>query len=260
MIISENAVVIVQRANKVVYHDGDRIIKVFNDVKPASDVFNESLNTARVAETGIRVSDPLEVSQVESGEYEGCWALANRYVPGKNLHQAFDEAEANGTFDEVFDRFVDLQLEVQGFRAPLLNRQKDKLNRMISDTKGIIDATTRYDLHIRVEGMMADERVCHGDFVPSNVILGDDGELYLCDWAHVTAGAPDVDAAMTYLLFSLRHPQSAERYLKRYCERADVARQQIMRWMPVIAAAELSRGRKRDEEFLKGWVNVYTGE
>ena len=108
MIISENAVVIVQRANKVVYHDGDRIIKVFNDVKPASDVFNESLNTARVAETGIRVSEPLEVSQVESGEYEGCWALANRYVPGKNLHQAFDEAEANGTFDEVFDRFTRL--------------------------------------------------------------------------------------------------------------------------------------------------------
>ena len=260
MIISDSAVIIEQRNNKVVYRDGDRIVKVFNDVKPASDVFNEALNTARVAEAGIRVSEPIEVSQVEAGPYAGSWALANRYVPGKTMYQVFDEAEDDGTFDQWFDRFIDLQLEVQGFRAPLLNRQKDKLNRMVSNTKGIIDATTRYDLHIRIEGMMSDERVCHGDFIPSNVIVADDGELYLCDWAHVTAGTPEVDAAMTYLLFSLRHPESAERYLKRYCDRADVARQSIMRWMPVIAAAELSRGRKRDEEFLKSWVEVYSGE
>ena len=258
MIISENAVVIKQRANKVVYRDGDRIIKVFNDVKPASDVFNEALNTARVAEAGIRVSEPLEVSQVENGDHAGSWALANRYVPGKSLYSAWMD-NPDG-FDGYLGQLIGLQLEVQGFRAPLLNRQKDKLNRMISNTKGIIDATTRYDLHIRVEGMQEDESVCHGDFIPSNVIVGDDGQLYLCDWAHVTAGLSEVDAAMTYLLFSIKHPENAELYLKRYCERADVARQAILRWMPVIAAAELSRGRKRNEEFLKSWVDVYGGE
>lgn len=258
MFISSKAVVLKKRANKIVYRDGDRIVKVFNDVKPASDVFNEALNTARVAEVGIRVSAPLQVSQIEGGEHDGCWAVANRYVPGKTLYDAWMENPKG--FDGYLDQMIDLQLEVQGYRAPLLNRQKDKLNRMISNTRGIIDATTRYDLHIRVEGMQSDEHVCHGDFIPSNIIVGEDGLLYLCDWTHVTAGMPEVDAAMTYLLFSVKHPDNAELYLKRYCERADVARQAILRWMPVIAAAELSRGRTRDEEFLKSWVDVYGGE
>lgn len=259
MIISENAVELARRHNKVVYRDGDRVIKVFNEAKPSADVFNEALNTARVESVGLRVSGVLEVSQVEGGEHDGSWALANRYVPGKTLYACWQE-NPDG-FAEYLDQLIDLQLEVQGYRAPLLNRQKDKLNRMVSNTKGIIDATTRYDLHIRVEGMRNDVRVCHGDLIPSNVIVSEeDGQLYLCDWAHVTAGSPEVDAAMTYLLFSIKHPENAELYIERYCERADIARQVINYWLPVVAAAELSRGRKRDEEFLKSWANVYDGE
>jgi thiamine kinase-like enzyme len=98
--------------------------------------------------------------------------------------------------------------------------------------------------------------VCHGDFVPSNVIVGDDGELYLCDWAHVTSGDPVVDAAQTYLLLQLRHPQFAANYLDLYSKKADVAKQRIFYWVPVMAAAELARGRKRDEEFLLSQVSV----
>lgn len=258
MIISDNASELVRRHNKVVYRDGDRVIKVFNETKPSADVFNEALNIARVESIGLRVSGVLEVSRVEGGRHDGSWALANRYVPGITLYDAWQQDPSR--FDELLDTFVDLQLEVQGNKAPLLNRQKDKLHRMISNTRGIIDATTRYDLHIRLDGMQVAERVCHGDFIASNVIIGDDGQLYLCDWAHVTAGLPEVDAAMTYLLFSLRHKDEAEKYIQLYCEKADVARQVIYNWLPVVAAAELSRGRARDEEFLRSWIDVYDYE
>lgn len=258
MIISENAVELARRHNKVVYRDGDRVIKVFNEAKPSADVFNEALNTARVLETGISVSEPIEVSKVEGGDHDGSWALANRYVPGRSMYDIWMEQPER--FDDLLDQLVELQLSVQSHTAPLLNRQKDKLNRMISATKGMIDATTRYDLHIRVEGMRSDVCVCHGDFIPSNVIVGDDGKLSICDWAHVTAGTPEVDAAMTYLLFSIKHPENAERYIQLYCKRADIARQVVNYWLPVVAAAELSRGRKRNEEFLKNWAYVYDGE
>ena len=36
-----------------------------------------------------------------------------------------------------------------------------------------IDAATRYDLHTRLEGMPRHDKVCHGDFNPSNVIITD---------------------------------------------------------------------------------------
>lgn len=252
MILSDSKIEIVRRHNKVVYQDGNRLIKVFNDRKPGSDVFNEALNDARVAEAGGRVPRVLEVSQVKDGEWEGSWAIAMSYVPGRSLEQVIDEDEAN--IDAYFRQFVDLQLEVQAADAPLLNRQKDKLRRMINKVK-TVDPSIRYDLQMRLDGIKGGNKVCHGDFVPSNIIIPDDGsEPYVCDWAHVTAGIPEVDAAQTYLLFKVEHPESAEKYLDIYSKEADMPKQIVMNWVPVVAAAELARGRKQREQFLLSQV------
>jgi hypothetical protein len=59
---------LVQRENKVVYRDGDRVIKVFSKDKPSSDVFNEALNISRIEACGVRLTGVIEVSQVEGGE------------------------------------------------------------------------------------------------------------------------------------------------------------------------------------------------
>ena len=70
-----------------------------------------------------------------------------------------------------------------------------------------LDPSVRYDLQMRADRMAAGKSVCHGDFNPTNVIAGDDGELYVCDWAHVTQGLPEADAAMTYILFNVEYPE-----------------------------------------------------
>lgn len=260
MKLSKKAVVITKRHNKVVYRDGDKLVKVFNGEKPAADVFNEALNTTRVEGIGISVPEVLKVDRIKGGEHDGSWALAHRYVSGKTMYDLWTQGDETET-GQLIERFVDLQLRVLSHTAPLLNRQKDKLQRMISATNGIIDATTRYDLHMRVDGMRKANAVCHGDFNPSNVIVEKTtGELYVCDWAHVTVGLPEVDAAMTYLLFNVEYPQFAERYIDAFCKQADIARQVVNYWLPVVAAAELSRGRKKSEDFLKSWVNVYDYE
>ncbi len=258
MKLSENAVELARRHNKVVFRDGDRVVKVFNDAKPSADIFNEALNGARVEAVGLPVPSVLEVSRIEGGEFDGSWALANRYIPGRTLYEAWCDDPDN--INTYLERLVDMQIKVQSVKAPLLNRQKDKLNRMISQTKGIIDATTRYDLHMRLDGMRVEDCVCHGDFIASNIIVGDDGNLSVCDWAHVTAGIPEVDAAMTYMLFHIEHKDLAEPYLDLFCKKADVAKQLVFYWLPVVAAAELSRGRKKQEEFLKSWIYVYDYE
>lgn len=78
----------------------------------------------------------------------------------------------------------------------------------------------------------------------------------VCDWTHVTVGLPEADAAMTYMLLKLEFPEAADKYLDVYSKSADVPKQKIMYWLPVVAAAELSRGRKGNEEFLKGWIDM----
>lgn len=252
MILPETKTELVRRGNKVVYDLGDKIAKVFNETKPVSDVFNEALNLARINECGIRSPKALEVTKLEGDE--AGWALITTKVPGVTLAEKI-EAEPQ-RFGEYLEQFVDLQIEIHGYTSPLLNRQGDKYARMINSLEAI-NATTRYNLLERLDGLKKGTAVCHGDFNPSNVIVSEDGTLSVCDWAHATQGAPAADVAMTYLLFSLTSKEQAEDYLDIYCERADMAKQIVRQWLPVIAASELARKRKVNEEFLMSWVDVF---
>ena len=66
----------------------------------------------------------------------------------------------------------------------MLNKLQDKMNRKISETD--LDATTRYELHTRLNGIHKHSKVCHGDFNPSNVIITPEGTPYVLDWTHLT--------------------------------------------------------------------------
>ena len=158
--------VIAVRNNKTIYRDGDKCVKVFNENYSKSDVLNEALNQARIEETGLNIPKVLEVTMVD-----GKWAIVSEYIKGKTLAQLMEE-DADKK-DEYLELFVNLQIEVHSKKSPLLNKLKDKMNRKISETD--LDATTRYDLHTRLEGMPKHTKVCHGDFNPSNIIIAEDG-------------------------------------------------------------------------------------
>ena len=252
MELSDSKKALVERHNKVVYVDGGRIVKVFKASKPAADVFNEALNLARVAGAGVRVPKVLEVSQVA----DGAWALSTEYVEGVTMRSLMEQAEGTPEFDKLLEQFVDFQIEIQSTVAPeLLNAQREKVANMVGKVHEL-DPSVRYDLQTRASRMAPGRSICHGDFNPSNVIVASDGTLYACDWTHVTRGLPEADAAMTYILFKLYHGSHAEAYLDLFSKKADIAMQKNHYWVPVVAAAELSRNRKDKEEFLKSWIDV----
>jgi len=151
---------------------------------------------------------------------------------------------------------VDLQLTVHSKKCPLLNKLKDKMNRKIDQTK--LDATTRYELHTRLEGMPKHTKVCHGDFNPSNIIIAADGSgAYIIDWSHATQGNASADAARTYMLFCLAGDiEGAHKYLKLFCQKSDTAKQYVQKWMPIVAASQSVKGNEAEREFLLSWVNV----
>ena len=237
--------VIVTSAAKTIYRDGDKCIKVFSEGYSKSDVLNEALNHARVEDIGLNIPKIHEVTTVD-----GKWAIVYDYIEGKTLAQLMDEDA-----DKYLELFVDLQLEMHAKTCPLLNRLKDKMNRKISQTE--LDATTRYDLHTRLEGMPKHIKLCHGDFNPSNVIITPDGKPYVIDWAHATQGNASADAARTYLLFSLAGANEiAEKYLNLFCKKSDTAKQYVQKWMPIVAASQSVKGNPDERGFLLRWVNV----
>ena len=240
--------VIAVRNNKTIYRDGDVCVKVFNDDYSKADVLNEALNQARIEETGLNIPKVLEVTMID-----GKWAIVSEYIKGKTLAQLMAEDEDKKS--EYLELLVDLQLEVQSKTSPLLNKLKDKMNRKIAQSD--LEATTKYDLHTRLEGMPKHNKVCHGDFNPSNIIIAEDGTAYILDWSHATQGNASADAARTYLLFWLSGDiNGAKEYLELFCKKSNTAMQYVQKWMPIVAASQSVKGNEKEREFLLSWANV----
>jgi aminoglycoside phosphotransferase (APT) family kinase protein len=101
------------------------------------------------------------------------------------------------------------------------------------------------------------KKVCHGDFNPSNVIVAENGDLYILDWSHATQGNASADVARTYLLFCLAGDEAAaEIYLDLFCKKSDTAKQYVQKWMPIVAASQSVKGREEELELLHRWTNV----
>lgn len=240
--------VIAVRNNKTVYRDGADCIKVFDSDYSKADILNEALNQARIEETGIRIPKIKEVLTID-----GKWAIVSEYIKGKTLAQLMQENPEKK--NEYLELLVDLQMDVHSHTCPLLTKLKDKMNRKISAAD--LDATTRYDLHTRLESMPKHNKICHGDFNPSNIIISEDGTPYILDWSHVTQGNASADVARTYLLFWLAGDiDGANAYLDLFCKKSDTAKQYVQKWMPIVAASQSVKGNEKERQFLLSWVNV----
>ena len=240
--------IIAVRTNKTVYRDGEYCVKVFDDDFSKVDVLNEALNQARVEETGLNVPKIIEVTKID-----GKWAIVSEYIQGKTLARLMEENPDKK--DEYLEKFVDLQIEVQSKKCPLLTKLRDKMNRKINLTN--LDESIKYELHTRLEGMPKHDKLCHGDFNPSNIIVKDDGTAYFIDWSHATQGNASADVARTYMLFWLAGDiEGAEKYLNLFCQKSGTDKRYVQKWMPIVAASQSVKGHEKEREFLMSWIDV----
>lgn len=240
---------IAKRPNKAVYRDGDLCYKVFAADYKKSDIFNEALNQTRVEETGLFIPKVHEVKKLDDGRL----AIVMDYVEGKSLATLIAENPSKRL--QYVTRLIDIQLSMHSLTSPELNKQRAKFDRKI-DLSGL-DATTRYELHVRLGGMPKHNKLCHGDFNPSNVIITNDDRACVIDWSHATVGNASADTARTYLLFKLAgDDKTAEDYMTLFCKKSDTARQYVDQWLPIVAASQMAKGKPQEREMLSKWVDV----
>ena len=240
---------IAERKTKTVYRDGNKTIKLFVENYSKAAILNEALIQARVEEsTDLRMSRLLEVTKIENR-----WALVTEFIEGTPLDVLMREHPERQ--DEYLNLFVNIQLEIMSKKVPTLNRLKDKYRRKLAEAD--IDDTTRYELLQRLEGNKNHDKLCHGDFNPSNVIINENGEYSIIDWAHATQGNASADVAKTFLLFSLNgQSELAEKYLNLFTEKSGLEKRGIQRWIPIVAAVQLKKGGVENKEFLEKWIDV----
>ena len=235
-------------------------------VKNISDVMEDSVKRHLIAdvEVGSFLSSGIDSSYIVSlARPHKTYTVGYENKKYDEINYAKDLADKLGIKneskiikkDEYLELFVNLQLSMHQIKAFNLKKLKDKMNAKINQTE--LDATTRYELHTRLEGMPKHNKLCHGDFNPSNIIVKDDGTLYIIDWSHATQGNASADVARTYLLFWLSDDvDGANKYLDLYCEKSGVDKKYVQSWLPIVAASQSVKGHKKERELLLSWVNV----
>ena len=242
--------VIAQRKTKTVYKSEGKTIKLFVENYSKADILNEALNQARVEEgTDLNIPKLEEVTKIN-----GRWALVSEHIEGTSLEELMNQNPEK--LDEYLNLFVDIQLEILSKDVPLLNSIKDKFRRKLNNTT-LIGDNTKYELLQRLEGMKNHTKLCHGDFNPSNIIITPEGKHYVIDWSHVTRGNASADSARTFLLFSMQKKASlAEKYLDLFSKKSNIDKANIQRWIPIVAATQLTKGKPEEQDFLNRWIDI----
>lgn len=241
---------IAERKNKEVFKENGRSIKLFVKGYSKGDILNEALNQARVEEgTDLYIPKLLEITTVQER-----WALVSEYIEGDTLEELMEKHPEK--IDAYLEKFVDIQLKIHSKQVPLLNHLKDKFRRKLTNATNIEEGT-KYELLQRLEGMKNHTKLCHGDYTPSNVIITKNGTFYVTDWAHATQGNASADCARTFLTFSLNNKKElAEKYLELFSKKSGIAKSHIQRWIPIVAATQMSKRIKSEQEFLSKWINI----
>ena len=241
---------IAERKNKEVFKEAGKTIKLFVKGYSKADILNEALTQARVEEgTNLKIPKLLEVTKINDR-----WALISEYIEGDTLEELMHKHPKK--LDEYLEIFVNIQLSIHSKQVPLLNRIKDKFKRKLLNANNI-DENTKYELLQRLEGMKDHIKLGHGDYTPSNIVITEDGDYYILDWAHATQGNASADCARTFLTFSLHNNEElAEKYLDLFSNKSGIEKSHIQRWIPIVAATQLTKNIEEEKEILKKWIDI----
>ena len=214
-----------------VFAYGAHVLKLYRSPAAKPQAFMEA------AILGLVGAHDLPVPAVyQAGAFAGRWGLVMGRAPDTTL-----AGMAEGGPEDVaamIDEMVRLQISIHAIREARLRPLKQRLADNISSTP-MLEGPLQKQLLVGLAAMPDGDRICHGDFHPFN-IMGRPGATMVVDWPDATRGPPAADACRTYLLLRARVLDLAELYLAHYAEAAHAGRDEILAWLPYVAAARLS--------------------
>ena len=229
----EKKEIIFKEEKKIIYKIGDTVYKDFSTTYTMEEVLNEALNQARVDHLDFKVPKVKGVSIIE-----GRCVILSEYIEGQKLKSLMDSDKKN--LNTYLAIFVDLQRKISSVSYNVVTNSFEKM--MNSILSSDIRATIRYDLCLKLKNLSNSKNICHGDFYPDNIIVTNNNEYYILDWAHVTFGNPLSDVANTYLKFILDDKEDmANTYFNMYIEKQNIDKEQFNIWVPIVACAVLYR-------------------
>ncbi len=145
---------------------------------------------------------------------------------------------------------VDVHVELHQATAPEDLQTSHELFGSLIEKSDLVPAPVRERALSALTDLPHDDVICHGDFHPGNVLVGDSMPLTLIDWTGATRGDPTGDFARTRLMLQVGElPPGAPVVVRAL---AAVGRRVL--WQ--LYDLGYRRARPVDPERLRGWTLV----
>lgn len=232
-----------------IYLHKNRIVKVFNDYLPSTESSYEANKQKYAYSCGLSVPKILDVTKID-----GKQAIIMEYIKGKTIGEKLSENMERAEY--YLNISVEIQQKIHMIVADDLEPMSEKLSRQIKSAHNL-DEKQKSALLKRLDKMSFENRLCHGDFHMFNLIMTDN-KVTIIDWVDSSAGDIHADIYRTYLLYSQLSVKLADMYLRLYCEKSGLSKDDVFQWGPIIAGARLSESISSEKsEHLIEIVNHY---
>jgi aminoglycoside phosphotransferase (APT) family kinase protein len=212
-----------------VFAYGAQVVNLYPPGVPGTAAFREAANLAIVAEA--RLPAPAAHAVQRFGER---WGLVMDRAAGATFAEAMlADRERTGA---CLEAMAGLHLQMHRASVFGLPDLKSRLAQKIGRADLAPDLQRR--LLDALAALPGGDRICHGDFHPYN-LLGTPERAMVVDWLDASSGPPAADVARSHLLIGARLPELADAYLAVYGAVSGLRRDDILVWMPVLAAARL---------------------
>lgn len=213
-----------------VYLCEGKIVKVFRDHLANTEAEYEANKQKAAYSLGLPVPQILDVNHINDKQ-----AIVMEYVNGTTLGDLIEQDASQTEF--YMNLSVDIQIEMHSKQVTCLESMRDKLTRQLNNVK-LLNEPCRAKLIKLLNSLPIGNKLCHGDYHVFNLIKTQN-KLVIIDWVDATSGNPCADAYRSYLLYSQYSTYFADRYLKLYCEKSSLSRDDIFAWAPIVAGARL---------------------
>lgn len=229
----------------------NKIVKVFNDFLPDSESSYEANKQKLAHSCGLSVPKIFDVTTID-----GKQVIIMEFVKGKTIGDLLSENREQAEY--YMNISVDIQQKIHMIEADSLEPMSSKLRRQIESTHHL-DIRHKNILLQKMDKITYKKRLCHGDFHLFNLIMSDNNnQVTIIDWVDSSAGDLRADVYRTYLLYEQFSVELADIYLRLYCQKSGLSKEDIFQWAPIIAGARLSENvsSEKNERLMK-IVNHY---
>ncbi|EJQ95002.1 phosphotransferase family protein [Bacillus cereus] len=219
-----------------IYLCDNKVVKLFKEYLPNTESLYEAQKQKYAYSCGLHVPKVFEVTEIQ-----GRQAIIMEYVEGESVGELLLNNLSKA--EHFISICVSIQQKIHAISVSPdeIEPMKERLYRQINSVHNL-DEKQKGNILKRLDSIIFEPRLCHGDFHPFNLIMSND-DMKIIDWVDASSGDIRADVFRTYLLYSQNSVELAEMYLHIYCKNTGLSRDEIFQWAPIITAARLAENK-----------------